>query len=145
MVSPLFTYPRFCLIIVGEKCLFILKGRHGSELKVQEREIPNQFSSWRNHLPDLLQIQEVSPQCYQKLLPITLIAASYRVECILYHALKKKYHGQNNDSHAWAKEKLRHTMFELDSLIGRAITLGLSGQYSQTMYVYNGHSTQLPS
>ncbi|VUC24102.1 unnamed protein product [Clonostachys rosea] len=120
------------LTLVGEKCLSIVKGRQDST-ESQEVEISTRFSTWRKAIPQVLSIDEHPSVTGQNRLPITLMAASYRFECILYHVLQRKCQKSKNDSNSWNRDWLRRSIFQLDTLIGRAITDRLSGVYSQTL------------
>ncbi|CAG9981290.1 unnamed protein product [Clonostachys byssicola] len=117
---------------LGEECLSIVKS-HQDFTDCQEVEISTRFSSWRKAMPHILSIDEHPSTPGQNRLPITLIAASYRFECILYHVLQRKCHKSKGDAYTWCRDRLRRSIFQLDTLIGRAITDGLSGVYSQTL------------
>ncbi|KAL0776044.1 hypothetical protein CaCOL14_007331 [Colletotrichum acutatum] len=56
-----------------------------------------------------------------------LIAASYRFECILYRTLKLHWKSVDVSRHDWARGRLRCSMFELDTLFGRALANGELG------------------
>ncbi|CAH0025069.1 unnamed protein product [Clonostachys rhizophaga] len=120
------------LTLVGEECLSIVKSRQDFT-DSQEVEISTRFSLWRKAIPHVLSIDEYPSAPGQNRLPITLMAASYRFECILYHVLQRKWQKSNNDVSPWCRDRLRRSIFQLDTLIGRAITDGLSGVYSQTL------------
>ncbi|KAK7450972.1 hypothetical protein Landi51_05288 [Colletotrichum acutatum] len=55
-----------------------------------------------------------------------LIAASYRFECILYRTLKLHWKSVDVSRHDWARGRLRCSMFELDTLFGRALANALA-------------------
>jgi hypothetical protein len=117
---------------LGEECLSIVKSRQDFT-DSQEVEISTRFSSWRKAIPFVLSIDDHPSAPGQNRLPITLMAASYRFECILYHVLQRKCQKSKDDAYPWCRERLRRSIFQLDTLIGRAITDGLSGVYSQTL------------
>ncbi|KAI3546636.1 hypothetical protein CSPX01_04291 [Colletotrichum filicis] len=53
-----------------------------------------------------------------------LIAASYRFECILYRTLKLHWKSIDVSRYDWVRGRLRCSMFELDTLFGRALANG---------------------
>ncbi|KAK1522335.1 uncharacterized protein CCOS01_10047 [Colletotrichum costaricense] len=53
-----------------------------------------------------------------------LIAASYRFECILYRTLKLHWKSIDVSQYDWVRGRLRCSMFELDTLFGRALANG---------------------
>ncbi|KAK1486949.1 hypothetical protein CABS01_13082 [Colletotrichum abscissum] len=53
-----------------------------------------------------------------------LIAASYRFECILYRTLKLHWKSIDVSRYDWVRVRLRCSMFELDTLFGRALANG---------------------
>ncbi|UQC90074.1 uncharacterized protein CLUP02_15605 [Colletotrichum lupini] len=53
-----------------------------------------------------------------------LIAASYRFECILYRTLKLHWKFIDVSRYDWVRGRLRCSMFELDTLFGRALANG---------------------
>lgn len=65
-----------------------------------------------------------------------LAATSYRFECLYYRTLLKKspaYEMENNDS--WISQLLQTAMFELDTLVGRALIDGMAKILPLTLYV----------
>ncbi|KXH63636.1 hypothetical protein CNYM01_11731 [Colletotrichum nymphaeae SA-01] len=53
-----------------------------------------------------------------------LLAASYRFECIMYRTLKLHWKTVDTSRYDWARGRLRCSMFELDTLFGRALANG---------------------
>ncbi|KAG7055955.1 hypothetical protein JMJ77_0008406 [Colletotrichum scovillei] len=53
-----------------------------------------------------------------------LLAASYRFECILYRTIKLHWKTVDTSRYDWARGRLRCSLFELDTLFGRALANG---------------------
>lgn len=87
-----------------------------------ERELAKALSSWRKSLPRELQIEGVQSWSSGNIWILLLLAVSYRLECIFYRTVRRKYQAENNSLCDWASSRLWRTMFELDTIVGRVIT-----------------------
>ena len=50
-----------------------------------------------------------------------LLATSYRFECVIYRILRTWWQDKDPEQHVWAKNRLRASIFELDTIIGRIV------------------------
>ena len=100
------------------------------------KELADQFVSWRSSLPDIVRIQQYPDDVRDNILPMILAATSCRFECILYRAVLKKSRDEERISTAWLAQRLQTSMFELDTLVGRAITDGMVKMLPLTLYDY---------
>lgn len=72
-----------------------------------------------------MRIQQYPDDVRDNIFPMILAATSCRFECILYRAVLKKSRDEEKTTTAWVAQRLQTAMFELDTLVGRAITDGM--------------------
>lgn len=87
--------------------------------------IIRQFSDWRSSLPDLLRPEADCHHTGTNLESIMLSITGFRFECMLYHALRRRYAGNDKLKYDYANQQLKTAMLEIDHLIGKAITEGI--------------------
>ncbi|KAH8652128.1 fungal-specific transcription factor domain-containing protein [Xylariales sp. PMI_506] len=112
------------LSFIGERCLAILKNlQRGIEMS-KDNDVSSEFSLWRSSLPRVLQVDTQGQDHVdgENVIPIVLMATSYRYECIFYRTLRKLYMSNGQDQQGWIYQRLKNTMLELDTLVGKAIT-----------------------
>lgn len=103
--------------------LFKSSGIHSSLSTVYE--LAEAISSWRSSLPEDLLIDRVTRWSSANVWIIVLLALSYRLECLLYRWVREQTRGLDEDAFAWSKQQLLSSIFELDTLMKRAIVHGL--------------------
>lgn len=66
---------------------------------------------------------------------LLLLAMSYRMECIFYRTLRKRYRDINLTRCEWATQRLWSSMFELGTVIGRAMAHDIVDILPLSLYV----------
>ncbi|RFU28806.1 hypothetical protein B7463_g7554, partial [Scytalidium lignicola] len=87
-----------------------------------ENDLADKFSMWRQSLPEEFQAERIQSWSNYNMWILLLLAVSYRLECIFYRTLQKRYKTENVTLYDWATQRLWSCMFELDTIIGRAVT-----------------------
>jgi hypothetical protein len=123
--QKLYLIENFKLAAIGDRCLVSLKFRPESESHLNVNDLARPFVLWRASLPELLRIQQYPEAARDNILPILLMATSYRIECVLYRAIRIGYQAKDEGRSSWAKQRLQVAMLELDTLIGKVMTYGL--------------------
>ncbi|KAF0319406.1 fungal specific transcription factor domain-containing protein [Colletotrichum asianum] len=85
---------------------------------VDGEAMAREFHAWRSQLREATGADN---QLLDSPYLTSLLAASYRLECILYRTLKLCWKSGDVARHDWARARLRSSMFELDTLFGRAL------------------------
>lgn len=86
--------------------------------RVDGEAMAHEFHAWRSQLREATNADN---QLVDSPYLTSLLAASYRLECILYRTLKLCWKTGDAARHDWARARLRSSMFELDTLFGRAL------------------------
>jgi hypothetical protein len=97
-----------------------------------------EFSAWRNGLPEEFSTNRVSSWTSDNVWILFLLAFSYRLECLFYRTAREHFRKSNDaEGVTWCKKQLTGCVFELDTLIGRAIEHDLVKYAPASLYVYN--------
>ncbi|KAK1531711.1 hypothetical protein CPAR01_11360 [Colletotrichum paranaense] len=89
--------------------------------QVNAETMAHEFHNWRSQLRGAIYADHhLTDGPYLT----ALIAASYRFECILYRTLKLHWKSIGVSQYDWVRGRLRCSMFELDTLFGRALANG---------------------
>ncbi|CZR65931.1 uncharacterized protein PAC_15831 [Phialocephala subalpina] len=83
--------------------------------------LASSFSTWRESLPIELQIGKVGEWSRDSIWILVLMAMSYRLECLFYHALREQYKSAGDERLSTAVERLHLAMFEIDTIVGRVM------------------------
>ncbi|KAK2751506.1 hypothetical protein CKAH01_17887 [Colletotrichum kahawae] len=86
--------------------------------RVDGQNMAREFHAWRS---GLWETTNADHQLVDSPYLTSLLAASYRLECILYRTLKLCWKTGDITRHEWARARLRSSMFELDTLFGRTL------------------------
>ncbi|KAI9902270.1 hypothetical protein N3K66_004087 [Trichothecium roseum] len=121
------------LAYIADQCLACLKSQTRIEPHPSLDHVPQPFETWRASVPPLLQVQQHPKNPGDSVLPLTLMATSYRLECILYREMRKRCRPEDEDRQSWASQRLRVSLHELDTLIGRTMVLELQDLLSMGM------------
>ncbi len=84
-------------------------------------ELAEAISRWRGSIPEELLIDRVTTWTSGNVWIIVLLAMSYRLECVFYRLVRERAKGVDADALAWSKQRLLASIFELDTLMKRAI------------------------
>lgn len=76
---------------------------------------------WRLALPRVLRIESVRDWKNEGLWVLVLMCWCYRLECMVYRALRKLYSVGDGDYES-TTEALHRAIFELDAIVRRAVT-----------------------
>ncbi|KAH9231682.1 hypothetical protein K456DRAFT_1840844, partial [Colletotrichum gloeosporioides 23] len=102
------------LSVLGSRSLVGISDAGSVDGEAMARE----FHAWRSQLREATNADN---QLVDSPYLTSLLAASYRLECILYRTLKLCWKTGDAARHDWARARLRSSMFELDTLFGRAL------------------------
>ncbi|KAH0424929.1 hypothetical protein CcaCcLH18_11249 [Colletotrichum camelliae] len=86
--------------------------------RVDGQNMAREFHAWRSQLQEATNADH---QLVDSPYLTSLLAASYRLECILYRTLKFCWKTGDVTRHEWARARLRSSMFELNTLFGRTL------------------------
>ncbi len=100
-----------------------------------ERELGEAFTLWRRSLPNDIRMETVAQWTEDNVWILLLFAFSYRMECMFYRTLHKRYQGKDESLDNWAKQGLWSAMFQLDAVIGRVATHGVLKLLPLSLYV----------
>lgn len=87
------------------------------------------ISEWRDSLPPGLQVHAVRRWSASNVCLLVLMAASYRMECMLYRLLRNRSRGKDDSSFDDLSLRLYGAVFELETIIGRVMAHDLT-QYT---------------
>jgi len=90
----------------------------------QARELSERIAKWRASVPRELLIDQISELSAENVWIIFLLAMSFRLECLLYRNLRRRDR-TNAESVSWADARLTLSIFELDTLLKRAVVHGV--------------------
>jgi hypothetical protein len=91
------------------------------------------FSSWRQAFPPGVQVISINQSSTVNSWHLTLVARGYVCQCVLYRMVARRFgpgaKSANTGLHRLASQKLRATLFELDTTIDRIMNQN-SGQFN---------------
>jgi hypothetical protein len=87
----------------------------------EARIVAEAIEAWRQALPVDLTITSVSHWSSANSWIIFLLAMGYRLECVLFRTMRQQADGRDDQVLEWSTSRLLATMFELDTLLGRAM------------------------
>ncbi|KAH8595050.1 fungal-specific transcription factor domain-containing protein [Bisporella sp. PMI_857] len=87
----------------------------------QAQGFAESLSAWRRALPPELSIDRVSEWNESNIWIIFLLAMSFRLECVFFRILRQRTRAYNPELEKWARQGLQRAIFELDTLLRRAM------------------------
>lgn len=85
---------------------------------------------WRWSLPNELHLEVVRKWTTENMWIMLLKVFSYRLECLLYRALRQRYKACNEeDKAAEAARKQQNALFEVDTVIQRVFQNGIANWF----------------
>ncbi|KAF4236386.1 hypothetical protein CNMCM6805_005869 [Aspergillus fumigatiaffinis] len=95
------------------------------------------FSSWRQAFPPGVQVISINQSSTVNSWHLTLVARGYVCQCVLYRMVARRFgpgaKSANTGLHRLASQKLRATLFELDTTIDRIMNQN-SGQFNTWLF-----------
>jgi hypothetical protein len=90
--------------------------------RTSAHEYAEEFASWRKSLPDEFSITRISTWSSDNVWIVFLLAMSYRLECLFYRIAREHFKlNYDGETLNWCQQQLIESVFELDTLINRAI------------------------
>jgi hypothetical protein len=86
------------------------------------RNFSESIATWRHNLPEVLLTDRVKSWSSQNVWVVIIQAMSYRLECVFHRTLREQIRkSSDEDASRWCNEQLFKSIFELDTLMNRAI------------------------
>jgi hypothetical protein len=105
------------------------------------REFANSILDWRCSLPEDLLPSRVTVWSSDNVWILILLAMSYRLECVFYRTVREHSRGSDDqEAVTWYKQQLLSSIFELDTLLNRAVVHELVQFAPSSLYVIRRHS-----
>ncbi|KAL2785969.1 fungal-specific transcription factor domain-containing protein [Aspergillus keveii] len=113
-----------------EICRLNLLGSHFLSLLGPNRPTPtlpeahaftSSITTWRTSFPEDLLLDRVYHWDDSNARVLFLWSMGFRLECSFYRTLRQRTKGIDEESAAWANERLRRCIFELDTVLKRAV------------------------
>ncbi|KAH8817146.1 hypothetical protein F5884DRAFT_778551 [Xylogone sp. PMI_703] len=127
LISPITKVQKFYMIensklaSIGAQFIAMYQSPKSFPIRGSEKDLADKFSVWRQSLPEEFRAERVPSWSSHNMWILLLLAMSYRLECIFYRTLQKRYKTNNATLYDWAVKRLWSCMFELDTIIGRAV------------------------
>lgn len=135
-VVDIWTAPNTNFTTTGSRWLVEISDADQVDGETMSRE----FQAWRSHLRGATYADyHLTDGPYLT----ALIAASYRFECILYRTLKLYWKPVDISRYDWAQGRLRCSIFELDTLFGRALASGELRSLPMSLCVFIAQSPKI--
>lgn len=101
------------------------------------RDFANAILEWRSSLPNDLLPSRVSTWSSENVRILILLAMSYRLERVFYRTVREQSRGSDDQEPVkWYKQQLLSSIFELDTLLNRAVVHDLVQFAISSLYVF---------
>lgn len=102
----------------------------------QIHEVGEAIASWRRNLPPELRMEDVSDWDGSNVWIIVILTFSFRLECLFYRTLRRRAKGLSPSDITRVNQRLQGAMFELSTLLRRAMTYDVLQAGLPSMYVF---------
>lgn len=121
-LSQLFPRLSFCFVLTLYPVARFLDLFESSSIPLAAAySLADAIKLWRNSLPESLNISQISNWSSDNVWAIFLLAMAYRLECVLFRTIRRQYRGVDEEAVEWSRKRLLSSMFELDTLLRRAM------------------------
>ncbi|RSL99816.1 hypothetical protein CEP52_009510 [Fusarium oligoseptatum] len=121
---------------IGARCIKFLRGSDASQQPSNAgRVIGDEILSWRKRIPPELRGDAISEADEPNVWGTVLLTFSYRLECLLYRALRRRARETGSDDFTWANQRLNAALFELNMVLRRAMALEMLSAAPPSMIV----------
>ncbi|KAH6972390.1 fungal-specific transcription factor domain-containing protein [Ilyonectria sp. MPI-CAGE-AT-0026] len=121
---------------LGARCLRLLRTAEKISSMDQIQDVGEAIASWRRNLPPELRMEEVSDWDGSNVWIIVILTFSFRLECLFYRTLRRRAKGLSPADMARVNQRLQGAMFELSTLLRRAMTYDVLQAGPPSMYVF---------
>ena len=126
-----------CCILTSTAAKFLTLTRcsHSSLTLSNVHAFADEITTWRRMLPEELLSERVQSWSSANVWIIILLSLGYRLDCVFYRTARDHFsQSGDRDTVAWCKQQLARCVFELDTLINRAIVHNLVRLAPASMY-----------
>lgn len=100
------------------------------------RDLADTLVDWRESLPEELLITRIAEWTTGNVWIIFLLAMGFRLECLVYRTVRHHMKGLDFEAVRWSSQRLMAGMFELDTLLRRAMVHDVIKYCPPSLYVF---------
>ncbi|KAH7125996.1 fungal-specific transcription factor domain-containing protein [Dactylonectria macrodidyma] len=106
---------------LGARCVWLIRATDGAPSIDEARKLSEDITLWRRELPSELRMENTWELDEHNIWIIVILTFSYRLECLFYRKLRQRANGTGSDGLVWVNQRLVGAIFELSTLVRRAM------------------------